>query len=244
MAEVYRKASSYQDTGTLTVIVANENSEASLESVDLPTQQPQAGQSFKVTFRTVFERPLFRFDWQNSYLTNRTSSIWFDGRSTYDWDVAPTGSDRFILRKAADFSMEITEKMRASGGTVFTIPSLLIPNLAPYSFADVVRDFKDLSIRREEQINGFTCYVIRGSIKGTPWLLWVDKRDYLLIKVRSYYSIASFHDQIRDPQSNRLIGEEVRHTVSINERVSRTEFRYQPHLKTGDIDNTRGRTKN
>src|SRR5690348_3941245 len=77
MVAEYKHATSYQDSGTVSVLraepqVANHSQAA-----------PFSGTL--VSFRTYFVKPdLFRFDWTQQK-SLRESSVWFDGKDIYQW---------------------------------------------------------------------------------------------------------------------------------------------------------------
>lgn len=193
MVDQYEHASSYQDVGVLRVFP---NDSSPLDGADNRPLKGAVDNQTLVSFKTYFRRPrMFRFEWQSSLVrAPRNSVIWTHGKQVYSWAANKViGEDRFVLKKESAFSLLIDKTMKPSGGSVFTVPSLLITDLAYYTFADLVNDLTDLTIVREDLLDGEMSYVIKGKASTVPWLLWVGKKSYLLRKPRSFYSIGSFH---------------------------------------------------
>lgn len=119
-------------------------------------------------------------------------------------------------------------------------PSLLMKDVSPFSFGDMISIMDRASLIREEQIDGEPCHVIKGDISGVPWVLWVGKESYLLRKTRTLYTSASFHETLeRKGGVKTSVAEEVHRDIKVNGRIPEAIFRYRPQLRADDIDLTR-----
>ncbi|HEX2271541.1 MAG TPA: hypothetical protein VHH35_18495 [Pyrinomonadaceae bacterium] len=231
MLAVYNNAASYQDTGELRVL----DDDPSL--LDVPhSPETEAKNRLSVSFSTYFVRQptMFRFDWQNSWGKNsRRSAVWFDSKHAYSWDSdSALGGDRFLLNQEDSLSLLINQKTASSASTMLTVPGLLMTDLVPHTFADVVQDLTDVRIVREEPVEDAMCFLIRGRAGRTPWLLWIDKKAYYLRKMRSVFSVGSFHEA----QKSEYVAEEIRRHIEINKPITEKIFHYRPEFRRGDLD--------
>jgi len=181
---------------------------------------------------------MFRFEWYKAGETkNRPSVIWFDGIQGFSWALDPAlKRGRFRLRRDDKLGSLIEDSLKPSGGMIFTVPSLLMTHVAPYTFGDVVEDLTDVSLTKAQLVDGELCFVIAGKAKGTPWVFWIGSKTHLLRKVRSFYSIGGFHDP---KNKRRFIAEEIHQEIKLNERIPESVFRYRPRLRSGDFDMTK-----
>jgi len=240
MIAKYASASSYQDSGILRVF-PSEPMDTGISSIS-PAQSVSSKDDILVSFKTYFQRPrMFRFEWQSSlFQASRDSVIWSDGKQLYS--LSPRRNlenSGFLLQKQTDMKLLIDETIRPSGGTVYSVPSLLMEDLSNYTFADVISNMSELSLLGEKQFDAELCYVIQGKVSGVPWMLWVGKKSHLLRKTRTLYSRSSFHDTLEKGAAKTLMAEEIHRDIRINERIPEKVFEYKPQLQTHDVDLTR-----
>jgi Predicted periplasmic protein (DUF2092) len=230
MLAKYESMSSYEDSGVLRVVP---NASDVLDRLRPAPRESTVSQPL-ISFKTYFARSKrFRFEWKNS-TSSRYSLIWFDEKNAYSWAAHTVlKRDRFLLERKADLDLLIQETIRPSAGMVFTVPSLLMKDLAPYTFGDMISSLKDLSVVKEETIDGERCYLIKGKVSNVPWLLWIGKRSYLLRKTRSF-ATTGFHQQ-RSTREDVIV-EELRRDIKTNRRIPSAIFRYHPRLRPGDLD--------
>lgn len=241
MVTTYERVSSYQDSGVVRTLPGEPGLIADSE---IPRFR---GASFRdetlVSFKTYYSRPgKFRFEWRSpSVRASRDAAIWSNGKQAYSWTPDVTGIGKgYTLSSGSELRWYVDEAQRWSGGAIFFVPSLLMKDVSPFSFGDMLSIMEGASLLREEQIDGEPCHVIKGEISGVPWVLWVGKESYLLRKTRTLYSSASFHETLE--QKGRVktsIAEEVHRDIKVNKRIPETVFRYRPQLRADDINLTR-----
>lgn len=196
-----------------------------------------------ISFKTYYARPRkFRFEWGGPLLSAmRDAAVWSDGNQTYSWMPDKIhGREGFILDSARELRRSIDEAKGSSGGAAFFVPSLLMKDVSPFPFADMLSIMEGLLLLREEQIDGEPCHVIKGDISGVPWVLWVGKESHLLRKTRTLYTSASFHETLeKKGRVKTFIAEEIHRDIKVNKKIPETVFKYRPKLRANDIDFTR-----
>jgi len=234
----YSRASSYQDSGVVKVYPADPMHPGELSSY--PFRKVLFQDTTLVTFRTYFLRHhlKFRFEWESPYVpSSRTAVVWSDGGKIYQWvPDRISDKDRFILDNKAALKWAVDEALGSSGGAVFFIPSLLFKDVGYFSFADMMSVMTDLSLGNEEKVDGDTCYVIKGRMSGTPWMIWVSKESYLVRKTRTIYSGGPFHKNSAGRDKNTFIAEEIHSNIKLNAGILDSVFKYKPQLQANDLD--------
>jgi outer membrane lipoprotein-sorting protein len=241
MVARYAGFSSYQDSGVVQTLPGESLLAASPTRPRFINIASSGGTL--VSFKTYYARPgKFRFEWRSPLLkASRDAAIWSNGKQAYSWtpDVAGIG-EGYILNSGSELRSYVDEAQRWSGGAVFFVPSLLMKDVSPFSFGDMLSIMEGLSLLREEQFDGEPCYVIKGNISGVPWVLWVGKESYLLRKTRTVYTSVSFHETLeKKGRVKTSIAEEVHRNIRVDENIPETVFRYRPQLRADDIDLTR-----
>jgi outer membrane lipoprotein-sorting protein len=241
MVDTYERVSSYQDSGVVRTLPSEPGVIADSEGSRF------RGVSFRddtlLSFNTYYARPgKFRFEWRSPLLrASRDAAVWSNGKQAYSWtpDISGIGKG-FILNKGSALRWYVDEAQRWAGGAVYFVPSLLMKDVSPFSFGDMLSTMEGLSLLREEQIDGETCHVIKGDISGVPWVLWVGKESHLLRKTRTLYTSASFHEMLeKKGRVQTSIAEEIHRDIKVNKRIPEAVFRYRPRLGADDIDLTR-----
>jgi outer membrane lipoprotein-sorting protein len=244
MIAQYESVSSYQDSGVIRVVQADSSLIADLGNHHVRSISFTDG-TF-VSFKTYFVRPRkFRFEWKNSFLKmSREAAIWTEGKRVYSWTPAMSRDDgSYSLSGGRDLRFKLEEARRPSAGAAFIIPSLLMPKDVGYlPFANMVNSMTELSLLGEEQSEGETCYVIKGKMYGTPWMLWVGKNSHLLRKKRTLYSVGGSFDETVETgkrSGETFMAEEIHRDIKINMQIPENVFRYKPKLQAQDDDLTR-----
>lgn len=233
----YASMSSYQDSGTVRIL----SGDLALSGRPSPPlfQSVSANDETLVYFKTYFRRPrMFRFEWRNSLLrVPRNSVIWSDRKQAYRWASDGTlGKAGFLLENGPDLSSYIESAVESSSGAVFLVPSLLMKDVSPYTFADVLSNMTELSLLTEEQVDGEMCFVIKGNTSTAPWVLWVGKKSHLLRKTRTLYSGGSFHEKVEKGIVKTLIAEETHLDIKINKKIPEDVFKFTPQMQLHDVD--------
>ena len=83
----------------------------------------------------------------------------------------------------------------------------------------MVLSMTELSLVRDEQVEGEACYVISGKMYETPWVLWVGKSSGLLRKTRTLYVSGSFHEMMEKGKVKTSVAEEIHRDIRINEKI-------------------------
>lgn len=137
-------------------------------------------------FRTTFARgpSAFRFQlWFNSDKPDRTTPwvVWKNGDEVRSQGI-PSTSGVLNVR----FDTALSRVAAFSAGSSLTIPQLLLPEAFRASQLFTLID--NPVIAGEEKIDGRQTVRIEGTVAGLPFKLWIDKRQYLILK--SYRKVA------------------------------------------------------
>jgi outer membrane lipoprotein-sorting protein len=240
MVAGYAGFSSYQDTG----VVQTLSGDSLLAS---GSERPRfinvhSGAETVVSFKTYFARPrMFRFEWKGILLpASREAVVWSDGKKDYSWMPSRgSGDDSFMLYNGAKLRFYVDEAQGLSSGAIFFIPSLLIKEFDYMPFGAMINSMTELSLVKDEQVDGEACHVVSGKIYGTPWVLWVGKHSRLLRKTRTLYTSGSFHEMLEKGRVKTYVAEEIHREIRINEKIPRETFKYKPQLRANDVDLTR-----
>lgn len=200
MVARYKTASSYKDSGTVSLVQADP------KILNRLIQHPSFKNDTLVSFKTYFQRPrLFRFDWDSPMLDwksrmftrSREASIWTDGKNIYEWmPSAGAENDSFTLSTSNHLGLTIDEAQRSSAAAVFPLISIFIKDASEVTFADLLNMATELSLINEEPFDDEKCYVIKANLSGAPWTLWISKQRHLLRKTRTVYSYGSFDESV------------------------------------------------
>jgi outer membrane lipoprotein-sorting protein len=241
MIATYARVSSYQDSGVVRTLPGGPGLMAGSESHRL--QDASFRDETLVSFKTFYARPgKFRFEWRDpSTHASRDAVIWSNGKRAYSWGPDESGITKgYVLNSGSELRWYVDEAERRSSGAAFFVPSLLMKDVSPFPFADMLSVMEGLTLLREERIDGELCHVIKGDISGVPWALWVGKESHLLRKTRTVYTTASFHETLeKKGRVKTSIAEEVHRDIKVNVRIPEAVFRYRPRLRADDIDLTR-----
>ncbi|MBA3239667.1 MAG: DUF2092 domain-containing protein [Acidobacteria bacterium] len=236
----YAGFSSYQDTGVVQTLPSESLLAAGPERPHFI--KVSSGANTLVSFKTYYARPrMFRFEWKSSLLPmTREAVVWSDGKKDYSWmPDRSSRRDSFTLYDGANLRFYVGEAQRISSGAIFFVPSLLIKDLGYMPFGEMISSMTELSLVRNEQVDGEACHVVSGKIDGTPWVLWVGKNSQLLRKTRTLYTSGSFHEMLEKGKIKTYVAEEIHRDIKVNEKIPREVFRHKPQLRAGDVDLTR-----
>lgn len=150
----------------------------------------------------------------------------------------PRNEPGFTLYNGADLASYLREARALSGSSIFAVPSLLM-GVDYLPFRGMIESMRGASLVREENLEGETCYVIKGNMFEVPWVLWVGKRSHLLRKTRTLYISGSFDVSVNKEMHKTMIVEETHRHIRINEGIPQRVFRFKPQLHAHDVDLTR-----
>lgn len=236
----YERVTSYQDSGVVRALPGEPPLIADSGSSRYRDVSPR-GETF-VSFKTYYARPRrIRFEWRDPrQQMTRDAAIWTDGERVYSWLPSPLpGDDGFTLSAGTSLGLYFNEAASRSSGAASLVPGLLIKDEMWFSFAFSLSEMGELSLLREERIDGEPCHVIKGKISGAPWVLWVGKGSRLLRKMRTVYTTASFHETLEKGMIKTSIAEEIHRDIKIDERIPEAVFKRRPQLRPDDVDLTR-----
>lgn len=190
MGEVYRKCSSYQDSGTVQKIPVKSSNK----------------QMVRKTFKTYFVRPdLFRFEWREKIPPKQEMSlyvVWCKGKETYTyWEIGK-------FEKSKSLEQAIAANTGVSSGGINTVSLMLINQDQSFILNSLVEE----KLIGKDSLDGARCYVIRAKHErvGREVELWIEKEDFLLRKLkRKLRSNAILEERHKDIKINHKISEEI-----------------------------------
>lgn len=190
MGEVYRKCSSYQDSGTVQKIPVKSSNKQVVRKI----------------FKTYFIRPdLFRFEWREKIPPKQEMSlyvVWCKGKETYTyWEIGK-------FEKSKSLEQAIAANTGVSSGGINTVPLMLINKEKSFIFNWLI----DETLIGEDSLNGVKCYVIKAKHKkfGREVELWIGKEDFFLRKLkRKLRSNAILEEIHQDIKINHKIHKEI-----------------------------------
>lgn len=199
MALEYANAKSYQDEGI--VRTASETGSGIEEIIE---------------FKTYFARQTrLRFEWEEKPTNDLSAAwhlVWNDDNDTFSYDIYPNLESEPV-EKAETLSSGIAGASGVSHGSAHTVPSLLVKEISGFRVTEMSR----ISLLREEQFEGETCFVVRGFHPfAFPIDLWISKSDFLLRKTTMH----------ADDEKEKE--EEIRRNVKLNGTILDEMFHYTP----------------
>ena len=142
-------------------------------------------------FRTSFVRPAaFRLELWFGSSKKTAGDPWFVWKNG---EVIKTGGVTGAAEQNLHFDTALARMASVSGGSAITIPQLLLPAL--FRNSDLFSLIVDAKITGEEKVDGRLSFRIEGLMLGQPVKLWIDKAQYLVLKV---YRRTSFGERYQD----------------------------------------------
>ncbi|MDM7923399.1 MAG: DUF2092 domain-containing protein [Pyrinomonadaceae bacterium] len=239
MTAIYATAPSYESSGNVGIIKDLDALSGmtfvdalSLNSIEL---------SESISYRFIYSRPdKLRFNWKDSNSSSsRTSVVWSDGKNVYTWRSGLAEEDIFIWSKESSLKWAIEEETRGTSDVSRLLYNALSGSKEYFSF----NRMEDVSVVREDSIDGAVCYVVRGSISGHPWVLWIDKQSYYLRRYRFLVATGSFDESVRTGKMQLTIGETNHRDINIGRHIPKSEFKFVPDLRKGDLDISKMKTE-
>jgi outer membrane lipoprotein-sorting protein len=172
MAKTYADARSYEDDGEVTLVFTS----------------PMGRRTVRRPFSTMFVRPkLYRYEFAERYGEGKNERnrfvIWSDAapeRSKSWWTIQPD-------IKEVPLTMAIAAGTGISGGSAFTVPHLLMPDVLPSLALTGLKDFKLVG---EEKVDKAPCDKIEGkNVDGDPETVWIDKATSLVRKIFTTFKV-------------------------------------------------------
>lgn len=173
MAHAYSSCKSYYDEGVVTTVFHDK----------------RGRRTEKLSFTTAFARPdRFRFEFRefrNGGQEYEQYIVWRDGESVRTWWSIQPG-----IENETSLGMAIAGATGVSGGSAYTIPSLLLPDeIGGRGLTDLTR----LEVLDDEDVNAVPCSKIQGRERsGDVNTLWVEKGSYLVRKIAEQHSFSDF----------------------------------------------------
>ena len=142
-------------------------------------------------FRTSFVRPAaFRLELWFGSSKKTAGNPWFVWKNG---EVIKTGGVTGAAEQNLHFDTALARMASVSGGSAITIPQLLLPAL--FRNSELFSLIVDAKIAGEEKVDGRLSFRIEGLMLGQPVKLWIDKAQYLVLKV---YRRTSFGERYQD----------------------------------------------
>ena len=189
----------------------------------------------QVTYKFYYQRPnRLRFEWvvDQSKVT-RPSVVWSDGKNAFSWRTDYSDNDDiFIWDKESSLDWAIDEETRGSMSVADILYNALTGSTKFYSF----NKMKQTRIVRVESVAGRNCFVILGYISDDPWVLWIDKKSFVLRRYRTQFATGSFDESVITGFMPTTLGEVNHDNIQTNAPIRKSIFAFKPKLKKGDID--------
>jgi VWFA-related protein len=213
MVEVYASCRTYSDEGEVNTDYVGGLSKAPIGRM-ASRRQP---------FLTAFVRPSsFRFE--------------FSRRGSRD------GWDRYIAWKEGDlekawwlFDSEVGAETleRAllnmgllSDGAALTVPSLLLPN--HFRGTSILTALDELKLTGEEKVDDRKTFKLEGKFQGKELKLWIDQREFLIIKMRRKLAFGPFEFEITTKYNPQVNGDISAEKLAFNPPSDRRANRGSP----------------
>jgi len=219
MGDMYSRCDSYRDTGDVVrVLITTQGSAAKRRTTSHP-------------FRTLFIRPqLFRFQFRERTIGPESEWERYTVSRTYD------GVEVFWTVQYGRDSPETLERALAgatgvSGGSAFTIPSLLLPDeVGQKRWTDNC----DAVNEAEEDIDGEPCWRLRISDPQglrESRLIWIGCRTLLLRKITTRIDLHAVREQLlkRSPELATRLSRPIELPAATSAH-SETTTTYSPEL--------------
>ena len=166
----YASCRTYFDEGQVTV-----------ESVAGPFRQPSVHY-----FSTAFARPKsFRFELLLRH--GGKSDVWDRFIAWKDGDVEKAWWS--LNQHEAPLSKTLPSFVDISKGTAQTVPELLLPGVFPKR--NPITYLTNLKLTGWEKIDGRSVYKLQGNHQGQPITLWIDSREFLILKIYQEEKVGS-----------------------------------------------------
>lgn len=172
MAEVYANCRTYSDEGEVT--------SDSIGAGRLMTLRRQP-------FFTAFVRPSnFRFEFSRSGRKEGLNRFiaWKEGDVENSWWGSNSGVGPAPLDRAL-FSLGFI-----SDGASLTTPSLLFPDL--FRGRSTLTALDELRLAGDDKVEGRKTFKLEGKFQGQELTLWIDQREFLIIKMRRKMKLGQF----------------------------------------------------
>jgi outer membrane lipoprotein-sorting protein len=174
MAKAYATCESYFDLGVVKIVFIEKDG-------NRVTTKP---------FATAFVRPNhFRYQYED----NRSEGealvyiIWANGNEVQTWwDVNPG------IQKKRNLESAVAGATGVSGCSAHNAPAMLLPDRIGGRKLSQLSDAKRVE---DDKVNGFDCFRIRGKEGDDVTVLWIDKRTYLLRRIKSDSKFSDFRTE-------------------------------------------------
>jgi outer membrane lipoprotein-sorting protein len=233
MTKVYSSAKTYQETGSVSLVKDINTFKGKAWEDVLLTEDIEKVEN--VTFSFQYQRPSrLRFEWSDEQSkVKRPSVVWSNGESAYSWRTSyDENKDVFIWDKESSLKWAIDEETRGSMSVADILYNALNGSKEFYSFSEM----KQARIVREELIGGHPCFVIIGYISRDPWVLWIDKENFVLRRYRMQIATGSFDESVRTGFMPATLGEVNHDNIQVDVGIPSSTFNFKPTLRKGDID--------
>ena len=195
MAEVYASCRTYSDEG-----------EVSTEYVRI-----QSLQTVRQPFSTAFVRPAgFRFE----YSRRRGKEGWDRFIAWKEGDVEKAWWPPSPTEQAAPLEGTLFGFGNLSSGAALTIPSLLFPDL--FRGSSVLTSLDELTLAGEDKVNGRNTFKLMGRFRGQPVKLWIDQREFLVVKIHRKMKYGNFDIEITTKYKPHLNADISRDQLAFN----------------------------
>ncbi len=195
MAEVYASCRTYSDEG-----------EVSTEYVRI-----QSLQTVRQPFSTAFIRPAsFRFEFSRRRGKEGWDRFiaWKEGDAEKAW-WPPSPNEEISPLEGTLFGFG-----NVSSGAALTIPSLLLPDL--FRGSSILTSLEALTLAGEDTVDGRKTFRVEGKFQGQTVKLWVDQREFLVVKIHRKMKYGNFDIEITTKYKPHVNGDISRDQLAFN----------------------------
>jgi outer membrane lipoprotein-sorting protein len=181
VAKTYAGCRSYRDSGVVRTVFVRDKGRRIVEK----------------TFRTAFVRPdRFRFEFEEN---GDRYIVWRDRDEVLSWWHVKPG-----VSKVSSLGLALAGATGVSGGSAHTVPALLLPS-------DVtgwrVTELGEATRIDDARIDEVDCFRIAGSSAGSPHILWIDQKTYLVRRIEEGNRFDEFRTEETTDYDSVLDGE-------------------------------------
>lgn len=176
MAQVYATTPTYTDHGTVTVVFTPVDREPNTTTLKFETAFVRS-QRFRFEYRKDHE-------FRGKVLGSQDYVIWSDFVHTYSaWSVT-----KGIQDDGQNLGLALAAAAGVSDTSSVNIPSLLMPGLAPATYARLAAP----SLDGTETVDGHACWRITGKRRGDSMTVWIDRETHVVRRADTRHHFDGF----------------------------------------------------
>jgi hypothetical protein len=181
VAKTYAGCKSYRDSGVVRTVFVRGKGRRTVEK----------------PFRTAFVRPdRFRFQYE---LDGDVYIVWRGGDEVLSWWYVEPG-----VEKVSSLGLALAGATGVSGGSAHTVPALLLPSDVSGRRVTELAEAMRIDDARIDEVD---CFRIAGTSSGSPHILWIDQKTYLVRRIEEGHRFDKFRTEETTNYDPALDGE-------------------------------------